>query len=357
MLKQLKQLIPVSLKSRVLHLMRSSASEEFDRFRGMRKAIVALAADYGNLGDVAITLAQGQFLESCLPGHAILFFPCAATFTQMKALKRVCTQDDLITIVGGGNMSDMYASLEDARRFIVEQFPKNRIISFPQTMDFSPSRKGRAELVASRKVYSRHRSLHLIARESVTYQAMQAAFPGVSVHLAPDIVLSSSVAMPERRRSGVLLCIRSDWESGFKEADRSLYMERMQSSLPEATVTDTVIAGEERLPVLERQAQLQELLDRFGSAEVVVTDRLHGMIFCAITGTPCVVLENSNHKVRATHAGWLQGLTYVRMQEGFDPSRTLELIEELRLPRPKAVILPNLGQRFDALRETVACLR
>ncbi|MFB8735822.1 polysaccharide pyruvyl transferase family protein [Bacillus sp. SL00103] len=32
-------------------------------------------------------------------------------------------------------------------------------------------------------------------------------------------------------------------------------------------------------------------------AQVVVTDRLHGMIFCAITKTPCVVLRSFDHKV------------------------------------------------------------
>ncbi|MDA3776081.1 polysaccharide pyruvyl transferase family protein [Streptococcus thermophilus] len=31
--------------------------------------------------------------------------------------------------------------------------------------------------------------------------------------------------------------------------------------------------------------------------EVVLTDKLHGMIFSYITGTPCIVLANDNHKI------------------------------------------------------------
>ena len=39
-------------------------------------------------------------------------------------------------------------------------------------------------------------------------------------------------------------------------------------------------------------------LMRFARRQVVVTDRLHGMIFSAVTGTPCVVLSSYNHKIQ-----------------------------------------------------------
>ena len=40
----------------------------------------------------------------------------------------------------------------------------------------------------------------------------------------------------------------------------------------------------------------------FAGAQLVVTDRLHGMIFSLIMGTPCIVLGNNHHKVKATYA-------------------------------------------------------
>ena len=39
---------------------------------------------------------------------------------------------------------------------------------------------------------------------------------------------------------------------------------------------------------------LDTFMSEIGKRKVVVTDRLHGMIFCAITGTPCVVFSNYN---------------------------------------------------------------
>ena len=55
----------------------------------------------------------------------------------------------------------------------------------------------------------------------------------------------------------------------------------------------------------------------------MITDRLHGMIFAAITGTPCVVLQNNNHKIKATYESWLRPLKHIRLQENFDAERDI----------------------------------
>ena len=39
----------------------------------------------------------------------------------------------------------------------------------------------------------------------------------------------------------------------------------------------------------------------FQKSELVITDRLHGMIFCYITKTPCIVMPNNNHKILMTY--------------------------------------------------------
>lgn len=51
-------------------------------------------------------------------------------------------------------------------------------------------------------------------------------------------------------------------------------------------------------------------MQEFASAKLVITDRLHGMIFAALTQTPCIVLGNYNHKVKGTYE-WLQELPYI----------------------------------------------
>ena len=348
----MKQCIPVSVKARILYHLSSSRDDCFQHYRGKRKVIVALAADYANLGDVAITHAQAHFLQAALPDHEIVFFSCAATFVHLKSLKRVCTPDDIITIVGGGNMGDLYDSLEDARRFVIEQFPNNRIISFPQTIDFSDTPKGRRELRKTERAYRRHPDLHLFAREPASFEKMKHSFPANPVHLVPDIVLSLDTPEVDQPRHGVLLCIRDDAESALSSESRADFVNRMTSSIAGVTVTDTMSNVSERLPIVERVAELKTLLSSFRRSEMVVTDRLHGMIFAAITGTPCLVLLNNNHKIKATYNAWLSTMSHIRLQKSFNADQILKTVVELRSHDIK-IKKPHLDAHYDSLKRLI----
>ncbi|MCX6844361.1 MAG: polysaccharide pyruvyl transferase family protein [candidate division WOR-3 bacterium] len=302
---------------------------------------------------MAITIAQARFLSDHLPEHEIVYFPCAATYVQLKSLKHVCRPDDLITIVGGGNMGDLYASLEDARRFIVENFPDNRVISFPQTVGFSDTREGRRELRRSCRAYSRHRDLHLFAREPVSLERMREYFPNTPVHLVPDIVLYLDESRPRVQRQGILLCIRDDSESASPSRLRDDLVNGLATRGADVRVTDTHTRDNDRLPIEDRQRQLQELFDAFRKTQIVVTDRLHGMIFSAITGTPCVAFRNRNHKIKSTYDSWLRAHEYIRFQDDFDIGHTLQLVEALGQLGTTEIQPPNLTEYYGPLRKAV----
>jgi len=348
-----KKFIPLSAKTRMCYWLSESDHVAFNHFYGRKKILIALAADYANLGDVAITHAQVRFLKACLPGYEVLTFPCASTFSKMKALKSVCTPDDIVTIAGGGNMSDLYDSLEDARRFVIEHFPNNKIISFPQTINFSDTPKGRLELRKTIRVYGRHKNLHLVAREPVSFEIMKRTFPSTPVYLAPDIVLSLDISELEQPRQGVLLCIRDDAESAFPSGKRSEFVNRLTTSIANVCVTDTVIPINDRLPIAERVAQFKSLLAIFLRSEVVVTDRLHGMIFSAITSTPCFVLQNNNHKINETHHAWLRSLPHIRMGEDFDAGKALRMVDELRNIERRTIHRPDLSENFKQIKRVI----
>ena len=50
-----------------------------------------------------------------------------------------------------------------------------------------------------------------------------------------------------------------------------------------------------------------EKMNKFRQAKFAITDRLHGMIFSIITGTPCIVFGNYNHKLKSVFSSWLSG--------------------------------------------------
>lgn len=51
-------------------------------------------------------------------------------------------------------------------------------------------------------------------------------------------------------------------------------------------------------------------LEERASSKLLITDRLQGMVFAAITGTPCIVLNNNHYKVKGTYE-WISTLDYI----------------------------------------------
>ena len=72
------------------------------------------------------------------------------------------------------------------------------------------------------------------------------------------------------------------------------------------------------LSIEEREFELNKIWTAFKKSKVVVTDRLHGMIFCAITKTPCVAIDNSNHKISGVYDAWLKDIGYIKMIKDYN---------------------------------------
>jgi len=79
------------------------------------------------------------------------------------------------------------------------------------------------------------------------------------------------------------------------------------SALGGVVERDTHI-GDVRLDDESAVAELEDYWAACRQAQVMVTDRLHGMIFGIITGTPCVVLDSGTHKVAQFYRDWLTDL-------------------------------------------------
>ncbi|GAD90079.1 hypothetical protein VHA01S_032_00290 [Vibrio halioticoli NBRC 102217] len=275
------------------------------------KVFVVLAADYGNLGDVAITFAQSKFLNDNLKNYEVIDVPISRNLTNIRKVKNIINKNDIITIVGGGNLTDNYQSIEDCRLKWVKAFPKNKIVSFPQTIDFSGSTSGNKSFNRSKKIYEAHNNLVMFARERISFDFMKSHLD-VEVKLCPDIVLSLDKRDSTFARNGVLTCIRDDDESALTKEYRQSLLRELKVKFKDVTFSDTHI-GEATLNVKERKIELEKIWNEFSGSKLVVTDRLHGMIFSVITGTPCIVLENNNHKIKQTYLNWLSDLGYIKL--------------------------------------------
>jgi len=285
------------------------------------KIFVLMAADYGNLGDIAITEVQMDFLKENFPSHEIIPI-FVKEMCLLFALKKSISRNDIITIIGGGNMGDVYQGLENQRRYIIQSFPHNKIISFPQSFDF----KNKRNLRKSIKIYSRHTNLHIFAREPQSYEMMKKNFKSNNVYLVPDIVLYDNKCAPKVKRDGILLCLRNDLEKKIANDQQESLISSIHSKYLSLRQYDTSIDNFEKDMAAQ---ELNKIWNAFKMSQVVITDRLHGMIFSAITNTPCVVLPNTNHKIASTYEKWLSDIDFIIFVEEFNEELILSHIETL----------------------------
>ncbi|QGS69683.1 hypothetical protein CV093_19745 [Oceanobacillus sp. 143] len=183
-----------------------------------------------------------------------------------------------------GSLGDQYLTHENNRRNIISNFKGNKIISFPQSMYFNKSNSGYQELDNSKKMYSMNKNLVLIARDKVSYKTMKDAFNSNKVLLTPDIVLYLNETYPKRERNGVVAFLRSDVEGVLSKTEKEKIFSILGHNYKKISISDTVI--DRGVPREKVNEEIKNMFELFKDSEIVITDRLHGMVFAAITSTP-----------------------------------------------------------------------
>lgn len=271
-----------------------------------------------NIGDNAIAVAEEELLEKYFSDYEILQMPESKLSICAKRVKKFIKDDDIIMLHGGGNIGDTYLLPEEGRRTVIETFPNNKIIVFPQTAFFSDTEEGEKQLKISKSIYNNHKNLVILARERKSYEFMKKEFHKAKVYLTPDIVMTLN-KKDSKDRNGALLLFRNDREKVLSDEKIDEITSVIKKHYKDYTLSD-MSYGKVRLVNVAgkfRKKILGEKFEQFQSSEIVITDRLHGMIFAAITETPCIALKNFNHKIIESYE-WLKHLNYIRICENAD---------------------------------------
>lgn len=279
-----------------------------------KKAYLFLAADYGNLGDIALTFAQKQMLLKYFPDYAPIEVPSSISMGELKGYIHSVKKDDIVTIIAGGNMGDIWSWFEVRRQLIISKLKKHIIFQFPQTTTYTKARLGQNLLTSAKTIYKGKR-IKMLAREKMSYSFIQDNFSCQSF-LAPDIVMTLKY-WHNPKRKGILLCLRNDREKMLSNNNHSEIMSIIDNTNIDVSFVDTKI--DDTFIYNKRYYLLEQFLERVSKAEVIVTDRLHGMIFAYITGTPAVVLPNSNNKIKMCYE-WIRNCGFIH----FIPSYTTD---------------------------------
>lgn len=291
--------------------------KQFEETEGSPRNILMCCPTYGNLGDHAIALAERKMLNH--EQHRPVLSFSGDTTALLSCLRRYVSPDDNFYLTGGGNMGTLYRVEEEYRLRLISAMRNNRIVLFPQTMSYGDTEDDRRFLRHTQRVYSAHPDLHLFAREQVTYERMKATYLDNDVQLVPDIVLSISGEdnADFAARRGILLCMRNDVEQSIGNDSHRLLEKLAQDLNMNWRYADTTVQVHGAISQDEGERLVHQKWDEFRSARLVITDRLHGMIFSAVTGTPCVALNNSNGKVGFEYE-WLKDLPYITFASTVD---------------------------------------
>ena len=307
---------------------------------------------HGNLGDQAIAAAEIAFLRDRFPDTPIIeITQDTAICASAGSLKKLIGKEDVILLSGGGNMGTLWEGEDLVRYRVLRLFPNNRVVLFPQSVFFDDTRKGQKALRVSQKKYGKHKCFSMTARDVYSYELMKTYYPQCVIHLAPDIVLYLDRQEPRARRDGALLVLRNDFEKKLSDTAVSDIERLIRSYTGNIRYTDTVLKGvNDILDAARREMLVGALLDEFRKAKLVITDRLHGMVFAAITATPCVVLPNGYHKIKGLYK-WVADLPYIRYAE--TPEDTAVHIGELWRLDACGYDNRELSKHFDVIYSSI----
>ncbi len=293
-----------------------------------------------NIGDHAIVLSECEFLENRCD-EKIIQIPNEYCKTLCKNIKKYITCNDTVIITGGGKVGTIWRAEQEKINHIIKELKNNKIIIMPQSCYFEENIEGKEELEKFKTIVKNHGNVHICLREEKSFEFVKNNINEFRSYVkVPDIVLNEALYEGENKnikdRDGILFLFRKDRESIISKKEVKDLKNKLKK---EYTVYTTDMLYKYPISEKRRENIVNRKKEEFESKKLVITDRLHAMIFAAITRTPCIAVDNINKKVSGTYE-WLVNLEYIKM---------VNSIEEIEPLIDRLINLDN--NQFDFLHK------
>jgi exopolysaccharide biosynthesis predicted pyruvyltransferase EpsI len=325
--------------------------ELFDKTKDFdfSRAILIGSPVHNNLGDHLIAVESLKFIKSLgfkslieIPEFVYELFPNKITIYPT----------DTIFITGGGWMGDLYED-EIVVEDIIARWSDNRIIILPQTIYFSGD--GVSSIKQLKSVLQKAKDIMICVRERSSYEICRYHMDLnlCDISLLPDmglLALKDITLNKHKYRKKILLSLRTDIEKiDYLECINEMISILIKNGYS-CENTSTVIK-QKVLKFKKREEVIQKKIAEFSEADLVITDRLHSMVFALLAGTLCVVLDNITHKVIGVSNEWLSSYPGLYVIENPKDINYNELLHFLNTPSlPKSI---NFMPKFDSLVDRI----
>lgn len=304
-------------------------SKEMESLKSMHSGIANLIGSgkvafldcpiYFNFGDLLIWHGTEAFFKKY---DIRVVYRSEASHVDYKKLKEC----DVIVFQGGGNFGDLYPRVQRMREDIIKKFKNKKIICLPQTIHFSNT----SAMKQSAHEISKHNDFHFFVRdkksESIasTFTDKYKLMPDMAHSLHP-LVAPFEVGLSEVHPQSLLIQQRDDAEKGNLDLStvnkrtfdwndlvriEDRFVKKVILSLSKAKINQNKIIALWQLKSFELE---QRAIELFESKDLIITDRLHGMILASLLGKKCHVYDNSYGKNSGYYDCWLSSIPNVNM--------------------------------------------
>ncbi|KAI5777286.1 polysaccharide pyruvyl transferase-domain-containing protein [Geopyxis carbonaria] len=332
-----------------------------EQLKGVRYANIWGYLETENKGDAAIWSAQQillsmmgiTFMEACR------FLDKGCDVDKFKGALEAHKDHAAIIIAGGGNFNDFYWEDQPSRIKMVETFTQFPIRSFPQSIHMTnPERIER-----TKKAFGAHANLQLAARDQPSFDWLDTTFgkkaqasemvtpEKVKTILTPDIAFMwgsrPDFRIKTKKTHQVLILSRDDWEISegdsrnipFGEGSLDLGgtvgnvtyykvdwkktqtpdIDAVETTAPDGTKSTT--GAKEPGKNQRAWAKAVEGFRMLGTADFIITDRLHGHIMSTLIGTPHVLMDSKLKKNLNYHDTWTKDCGCTRVADNIDEAK------------------------------------
>lgn len=284
---------------------------------GRKKIILINTPLHTNIGDHLITVAEQKFFENYLPDYDIMEISNKAYHDNRKKVMYQVNVDDIIVITGGGFIGSLWPYSGDNVAGILRDFPDNKIIILPQSMYYEDNPESLKLQKVTKELFVGHGDLTVCFREDFSVnRAINMFREKVNWLLMPDMALTLDYSKEQNIRNGIGICLRSDKESLLSESDKEIIKKHFLDKGNKVSLTS--MHWHSDIQQNQRDEIISKKIDELKKYQLVITDTLHCMISCAISGTPCIALDNISHKVKGIYRTWLKYLGYIRFVDFYE---------------------------------------
>ena len=146
--------------------------------------------------------------------------------------------------------------------------------------------------------------------------------------LSPDITLyGHNYLQCNGKKQSCVLSIRADRETVNSDLEE-MVIKCLKKHGVRYNEVSTVIK-EKIVPIYLRKHFINRVKNKYSCAQIVITNRLHSMIFAIFSRTNCIAFDNSTHKVSETVKNWLSNCPNIALADNDSVDSVETLIQKM----------------------------